>query len=120
MSENQTTVKFLAIVPCNGQKDEITIICEDGGVGSAYHNGEHIVVEHYQDRITPDTNLDDMWDILAEGKLYLGDYEGVDEVNDEIINDIMDWMYMATSPIEKELITVTEFCEEDIKEFLKG
>lgn len=79
-----------ALVKIDNSDTSIDIIVEDGGICSIHHNGTHLITTYYQDR----TNRidDDMWDNLANGKAYLKDWEDKQDVDDEVIEDALDWL----------------------------
>lgn len=77
--------------------DSAAIILEDGSISSYYHNGEHFIVEYYQDRLTPDMlDCEDIpWAKLAEGKMYLYDLAEGEGVGDPMIQAMLGWMYIV-------------------------
>lgn len=89
-------IKYLVNVEEDG---ETYIRVEDGGVASIYDNTEHLITEYYQDRCTK-KEID--WEALSEGKKYLKDWEETDlsKINEEMIQDALNWLFMATEPIE--------------------
>lgn len=84
-------VKFLVIE--FGCDEETLILCEDGGVASPYHNQDHMLVDLYQSRITPETDIENMYDILAEGKMYVQEYKEHQEVHPVMIQESIAWLY---------------------------
>ena len=70
--------------------DEVDIFTSDGGVATLHHNGEHIVTTYYQDRASEDD--ESIWEKLSEGKVYMKDWEGRDIVDDEMIEDAVNWL----------------------------
>jgi hypothetical protein len=77
--------------------DDSTIITEDGGIATVYNNGEYIIAELYQDK--PEkfdfSEESTMFDELAEGKKYLEDYEDKQEIDDEVIQDCLNWLVFS-------------------------
>jgi hypothetical protein len=81
--------------------NEMTIVTEDGGVVTVHHNGTHMITTYYQDRVEQfDEN---MWEELDSSKQYLHDWKGKQEVDDEIVQDALEWL----SPMDN------DFVEED-------
>ena len=76
--------------------NEATVMMSDGGVAYFYHNGDYMLTEYYQDRFIPEeTPLEEgqtMWDVLGEGKMYIKDWEAKQEIDDEMIQDAVDWL----------------------------
>lgn len=70
---------------------EATIRTADGGVATVYHNGDHMVSEYYQSRCS---EREPNWELLAEGKMYIHDWEGKQSVDSEIIIDALHWLVM--------------------------
>lgn len=109
------TVKFLVILPKENDSEQNTIIlCEDGGVATLHHNGEHIIAELYQNRITKDTDLSTMFEELAEGKMYIQDYPEDNQVYPNHIKECAEWLYAST---EQELFCFEVHYEQDIDDF---
>ena len=76
---------------------EYTIVVEDGGVATLHHNGYHMLTTYYQDRVTEETSKDTIWDELAEGKVYIKDWEGItdaptDKQLEEMVIDALNWL----------------------------
>lgn len=77
------------------------VIVEDGGIATCHNNGEYLITEYYQDRIEKENVfVEDFWDILAEGKMYLHDWENKYEWDEEVVQDMLNWLYMATDEVE--------------------
>jgi hypothetical protein len=74
--------------------DEVDIFTSDGGVATLHHNGEHIVTTYYQDRVVAEElDVDEsVWERLSEGKVYMKDWEGRDDIDDEMIEDAVNWL----------------------------
>lgn len=103
-------VKYAVIVDSN---EEMFVILQDGGVASCYNNGEHLITEYYQDRLTKESfdEEESIWDELGEGKLYIKDWDGSDEDSpfkeewdEEVIQDMLQWLYASTEAIEFERV----------------
>jgi hypothetical protein len=77
--------------------DSAVLILEDGSISSYYHNGDNVVVEYYQDRLTPDMlDCEDIpWDRLSEGKMYVQDLMEEDMLGESVIQSMLWWMYMS-------------------------
>src|SRR5210317_1694706 len=79
--------------------DEDTYLrVDDGGIATFHHNGEHMLTEYYQDRCTSE-EID--WELLAEGKMYVKDWESKQEVDDEMIQDALNWLVMYEDNFER-------------------
>lgn len=82
---------------------DYVILVEDGGIAATHHTGKKLVTTYYQNRITPGTHPDGIWDELAEGKSYTKEW-GFDQVGGpelkEIIQDALDWLVVSTKPRE--------------------
>ncbi len=111
----------------NGDKT-ITVIMEDGGVASAYNPDDYYRTDYYQDRITQETTLDDMWDELGEGKMYTKDWDGNEDENllidkpitEEnfvtLVDDMIGWLYCSTEKFEIVKIEMGELTEETFEQ----
>lgn len=84
------TIKFLVINAKSSDKD-VTVVCEDGGIACLHFNGEHMVATLYQDRITPETDLENLFEELGEGKAYIEDFSGMEPTPQMIIHCI-NWL----------------------------
>lgn len=89
--------------------ENITIvIVEDGGLANAYNPENYFKTEYYGSRMTAETTLDNLWEELGEGKLYVKDWDGSDDesplkenkVDDEMIMDMVYWLYACTEEVE--------------------
>lgn len=69
----------------------ITIIVEDGGIASTYHNGTNILTEYFGDRLD-DINGDDVWNELSNGEMYIKDWDEYTPTEEELIADALDWL----------------------------
>jgi hypothetical protein len=91
-------VKF-TVIPSDST--EMMVIIEDGSIATCYHNGSHILTEYYQNRIDKETIEDEnFWDKLADGNIYCKDWKNKQIWDNEIINDMLKWLYCSTDPIE--------------------
>ena len=72
-------------------KEECVMISEAGGVACAHFNGDMIISEYYQDRLSKkDLQNNDLtiWEILGEGKMYGTEWENKTKIDDEILEDL--------------------------------
>jgi len=77
---------------------DVEIRVQDGGVANIYHNGKNFITEYYQNRCT-EKEVD--WEKLAEGKKYLTDWDAqILDVNEEMIKDALDWLFVSTQDFE--------------------
>jgi hypothetical protein len=77
--------------------DATEIFISDGGNATIWHNGEHMVTQYYQSRLTEfnfDTceNDEHDWEELSEGKAYMKDWEKDQELTEEMITDAIGWL----------------------------
>jgi hypothetical protein len=90
-------VKYAVI---STDKTEMFVIIQDGGIATCHNNGEHLITEYYQDRIEKeDVGSEDFWDILAEGKMYIKDWEEKQEWDEDVVQDMLQWLYVATEDV---------------------
>jgi len=99
------TVKFLVIADVKDGEQNTTIICQDGGVAAPYNNGSHMIVDLYRERITPETDLDTIWENLGKGKMHCADYPLLQKVTPTIIKESMTWLMTST----EEYLSIVEF-----------
>lgn len=77
---------------------DFDIITEDGGVVSVYDNDENLVSLYYQNRINSNTDPEEIWTELGEGKSYMKDWpDGT--TKDEIIQDALDWLVLPAPEV---------------------
>ena len=72
-------------------KEECVMISEAGGVACAHFNGDMIISEYYQDRLSKkDLQNNDLtiWEILGEGKMYGTEWENKTKIDQEILEDL--------------------------------
>jgi hypothetical protein len=72
-------------------KEECVMISEAGGVACAHFNGDMIISEYYQDRLSKkDLQNNDLtiWEILGEGKMYGTEWESKTKIDQEILEDL--------------------------------
>lgn len=99
----------------------INVIMEDGGVASAYNpDGAYYRTDYYQSRITPETTLDNIWEELAEGKMYGKGWDGseaelITEGNDTLVDDMIDWLFLSTEEVEIVKIEMGELTKESFE-----
>ena len=90
-------VKFLVILPKESDTEQnTTIICEDGGVATLHFNSVHMIADLYQSRLTKDTDLSQMFEILGEGKMYCESFEWQEKVKPFMIKQCIEWLYTST------------------------
>jgi len=100
----------------------INIFMEDGGVASSYNpDGTYYRTDYYQNRITPETTLDNIWDELAEGKMYGKGWDGseaelITEENDTLVDDMIAWLYASTGKFEIVKVEMGELTEEKFEQ----
>lgn len=79
----------------------VMVIVQDGGIATCHNNGFHLITEYYQDRIEKENvGSENFWDILAEGKMYVKDWEDKQEWDEEVVQDMLEWLYCATEEVE--------------------
>ncbi|HMW11076.1 MAG TPA: hypothetical protein PJ987_11600 [Bacteroidia bacterium] len=100
----------------------INIFMEDAGVASSYNpDGTYYRTDYYQNRITPETTLDNIWDELAEGKMYGKGWDGseaelITEANDTLVDDMIAWLFCATEEVEFVKVEMGELTEETFEQ----
>ena len=91
-------VKY-AVIPTSNT--EMMVIVQDGGIATCHHNGFHLLTEYYQDRIEKENvGSEEFWDKLAEGKMYCHDWEEKQEWDEEVVKDMLNWLYISTGKVE--------------------
>ena len=93
-------------------KTEAIIIVEDGGVATIHNNGFHLLTTYYQDRAEKFTFDETMWDKLAEGKEYLNDWEDKQLIDDNVIQDAIEWLYVCTEDFEFKKVSFNKLVKE--------
>lgn len=99
------------------ESSEDVIIIVDYGDGTAcmcttYCEG-HLRTEYWQSRFTKDfRNMRSLYDSLANGELYLTDWEK-EEVDEEVIDDAVTWLLFPPQDIEE---TVKDFSKKEYKD----
>lgn len=68
------------------------LFAPDGGVAVIRHNGEHMLTDYYQERIDPEWDEEEIWDKLAEGEMYVQDWENEQYLTNEMIDDAINWL----------------------------
>jgi len=86
------TLSARVIIHKNSGEQEVDIFMSDGGAATLHWNQEHMLTTYYQSRVEDGENNPDVWDILAEGKAYMKDWEGQHEYTDEMILDAICWL----------------------------
>ena len=78
---------------------EAVILLEDGGIAEVHNNGIHIVTTYYQDRV--ESYDQDNLDRISEGKTYCKDWEQKFLIDDEVIEDALNWLCMTCTEFTK-------------------
>lgn len=110
---------------------ELTVFLQDGGVACAYNPDSYYRTNYYQNRITQETTLETIWDELGEGEMYWSDWDGseeeyplIDEATTEqqnqIIDDMIAWLYASTGEFEIVKIEMGENITEEFFAQLKA
>lgn len=73
------------------QDGSLDIITEDGGIASVYHNGDNMVTNYYQTRLTEINKDEYIWDELSNSKVYCHDWDG-EPTKEQLITDALDWL----------------------------
>lgn len=81
--------------------DGVVILTEYGGVVTVHHNGSHMLTTYFNDKV--EQFDDNMWEELESSKQWLRDWKKKQEVDDEIVQDALEWL----SPMDN------DFIEED-------
>lgn len=90
-------VKY-AVIPTDDT--EMMVMVQDGGIATCHHNGECILTEYYQSRVEKENvGSGDFWDILAEGKMYVKDWVDKQIWDEEVVQDMLNWLYVATDDV---------------------
>ncbi len=92
----------------NDSDNTTVVIVEDGGLANAYKVDKNFKTEYYGSRITAETELENLWDELGEGKMYVQDWDGSSDenplkdevVDDEMIMDMVHWLYATSEEVE--------------------
>ncbi len=73
---------------------EADVMMSDGGVATFHHNGEHMLTTYYQDRVVAEELEEDetIWDRIGQGKASCNAWEDKQEVDDEMIEDAIEWL----------------------------
>lgn len=100
--------------------EDLLVITQDGGVGTAtIDDREFVFSEYYQSRLTKESNFETFYDDLGEGKMYCKDWnEAGKEKRDfdqDVVQDIVDWLVCSTEPIEMIRVELEGFTEETFK-----
>lgn len=82
--------------------NDITILTQDGGIATIHkvEDDNRYLTTLYQDKC--DATFDDeMWDRLREGKVYLKDWHDKSEIDEEMIDDALEWLNVFCHDFEK-------------------
>ena len=98
-------MKFRIIFDSKG--NEITIITEDGGIAcvrgvdsSDDQEPRISVTEYYQSKISNDMNSDNLFELLAEGKMYSKDWADIKYNSLTTIQDALNWLSVGQNDWE--------------------
>jgi hypothetical protein len=75
-------------------------LCSDGGIVEIHHNGDNYVSTYYQDRIEGEYS-EESWLKLADGKQYCKDWVDKAEIDDEMINDALEWLNVFANDFQE-------------------
>lgn len=89
------TIKFL-VINSNSSDQDVTIVCQDGGIACLHSNGEHMIATLYQSRINPDTDFEAMFEYLGDGKAYIEDFGG-NVPTPQMITHCINWLNASPS-----------------------
>jgi hypothetical protein len=79
--------------------DTIDVIMEDGGVATSYIPDGSWQTDYYFDKINKDTTMENLWGKLSEGLMQHKIWEDT-PTEDEMILDMVNWLYISTEPVE--------------------
>lgn len=77
--------------------DATEIFISDGGNATIWHNGEHMVTQYYQSRLSNFNfatceNDEHDWVELSEGKAYMKDWPKYQSLTSEMVQDAINWL----------------------------
>ena len=128
MSEKKKVKVLVQRPDPNDGESEMSVYIEDGGHAYSWNNGEQLVTQYYQNRLTLEdlNNKEDIWLGLSEGKAYMNDWNGSKEnfpykekSDDEVMWDMIHWLYSSTEKIEFEIVEAGEILTDDLPNVLK-
>lgn len=64
----------------------------DGGVAVIRFNGEIMLTDYYRAKIDLSWDVDDIWENLAEDRMYCKEWPDEEELTKEMIDDAIDWL----------------------------
>lgn len=98
-----------------GGDNTIDIIVEDGSVATSYKPDEHYRTDYYGNRITNETTFENLWGELAEGSMYHNGskWEGKEPTEQDLIDDMLGWLYCSTEPVTLVKNDMGEMTEEN-------
>lgn len=104
-----------------GGDNTIDVIVEDGGVASSYKPDDHYRTDYYRKRIGVNTTIDTFWEELNEGEMqHAGDkWVDKDPSENELIDEMLNWLCISTEPIEFVRHDMGEMTKEGF-EFVKS
>ncbi len=68
------------------------VVGEDGSIVGLHHNGEYMLSTYSREKLFFGMK-EDIWEYLAEGKQFINDWEGVEEITMTIILDAIGDFY---------------------------
>ncbi len=108
----------------NGVDETIVIIVEDGGVATTYNPYYYWRTDYYGERITKDTTVENIWEELDKGNMFHSGGKWIDQepTEQELIDDMLEWLYVSTEPVEfirHDMGNMTKENFEEVKSKLK-
>ncbi|MEJ2250147.1 MAG: hypothetical protein P8Y97_10855 [Candidatus Lokiarchaeota archaeon] len=83
---------------------DLDIFLEDGSVAYFYNDPGYILLNLFQSRLDKNLrgikNYVDIWDNLAEGKVYLKDYPIMQSINSKMILEALNWLRFPNNGFE--------------------
>ncbi|MEJ2248675.1 MAG: hypothetical protein P8Y97_03325 [Candidatus Lokiarchaeota archaeon] len=80
---------------------DLDIFLEDGSIAYFYNDADYIVLTLFQSRLDKDLrgikNYVDIWNNMAEGKIYLKDYPNIQSIDLKMILEALDWLRIPNS-----------------------
>lgn len=96
------------------------VIVEDGGIATCHNNGEHLITEYYHNRIERENvGAEDFWDILGEGKMSVRDWDDKQQWDEEVVQDMLNWLYISSDIIEFVKCDLDFDNDEQVRNFIK-
>lgn len=76
----------------NRGHEDNDLFAPDGGVAVIRFNGEMMLTDYYEDRIKSTWDQEDIWENLAEGKMFCKEWPGKYELTAEMLDDAVEWL----------------------------